>query len=335
MGVPFSIQDPFGLRRAIVPVFRRSPDGSTLGLGTAFSIDGWGGMITADHVVDHSRALHLREIMPNALISADASRSSHSAILLGYGLAFGTVVIPAECWAPIVRIDAIVDRHDDPIAELRGDSPYRIAADVAGLTAALHPKAPAIRSLALDLRWRPSIGEIVFAVGYPELDFKAMRPDEVKEYLSEGMFGVYGAITNIFPIGRDKTRPTPVFEVEADWRSGMSGGPVFNQHGRVIGVVSYSLPPSADSPGMGYAACLGLIPEMPGLIPTVDANNPAHRLGFAVYRSTPWALECVKPTREDAELVRAKLGADYAVAWGAHRLGSDEFITLSEPGLSR
>ena len=33
-------------------------------------------------------------------------------------------------------------------------------------------------------------------------------------------------------------------EVEATWLSGMSGGPVFNEAGEVIGLVSFSLEPS-------------------------------------------------------------------------------------------
>ncbi|MCD6272542.1 MAG: hypothetical protein J7K30_06785 [Deltaproteobacteria bacterium] len=38
---PFPIQDPFGLRKAIVPIFKRDLKGDLLGMGTAFHVDGW------------------------------------------------------------------------------------------------------------------------------------------------------------------------------------------------------------------------------------------------------------------------------------------------------
>lgn len=40
--LPFEVTDPFGLRKAVVPVFRRDPDGRIYGMGTAFHVDGWG-----------------------------------------------------------------------------------------------------------------------------------------------------------------------------------------------------------------------------------------------------------------------------------------------------
>jgi serine protease Do len=55
------------------------------------------------------------------------------------------------------------------------------------------------------------------------------------------MKGAFGRITGYFPSGRGRRNPTPVYQVEANWESGMSGGPVLNQAGEVIGVVSHSL----------------------------------------------------------------------------------------------
>ena len=60
----------------------------------------------------------------------------------------------------------------------------------------------------------------------------------------------------LFPAGRDAVNKTPVFEVEANWPSGMSGGLIFNEAGNVIGVVSRSLAPDDEAPGVGYGACL-------------------------------------------------------------------------------
>ena len=49
---PFLIQDPFGLRKAVVPVFKRSLSGEIYGMGTAFHVDGWGAFLTAYHVIE-------------------------------------------------------------------------------------------------------------------------------------------------------------------------------------------------------------------------------------------------------------------------------------------
>ena len=38
---PFGIVDPFGLRKAVTPVFCREPNGEILGMGSAFHVDGW------------------------------------------------------------------------------------------------------------------------------------------------------------------------------------------------------------------------------------------------------------------------------------------------------
>ncbi|GAA4789468.1 serine protease [Lysobacter hankyongensis] len=326
-GSPFPIHDPFGLRRAIVPVFQRNPDGSALGVGTAFHVDGWGRLLTADHVVDYTRERHLSQIQPDSLIQVDISQSPHAAVLLGYGLAFGTVGIPEACWAPINRIDAIVEESDrDPLEVLRGAQRYHVGPDLAGITAFLDQKAPSLHAVPVDFHWYPEIGETVFAVGYPDLDFRAMDGEEVERYLEEGMFGVYGTITNLFPNGRGRARPTPVFEVEAEWRSGMSGGPVFNRQGHVIGVVSYSLLPSEGEPGRGYATCFSFIPEASHLAPTLDSDNPCCRRGFGVYNPNNWHLADVKPSRAEAEQARIRLGADYIVGWVSHRLGGQDFM---------
>lgn len=331
-GVPFPINDPFGLRRAVVPVFLRNPDGSAVGVGTAFHVDGWGRLLTADHVVDHIRTHHLDQIAPDTLIEVDINRSSHAAVLLGYGVVFGTVGIPSTCWAPIGRVDAIlIERDENPMAALQGKlSPYQIGPDIAGISAVLQPGATPFHTVPVNFQTYPTVGEVVFAVGYPELSFEALNGDEIARYLREGMFGVYGQVTNLCPNGRGRTRASPGFEVEADWPSGMSGGPIFNQRGEVIGVVSSSLPPSDVGPGIGYATSLAMTPNASRLAPTLDSDNPGCRLGFGVYRADPWHLLDVFRSQDDAEYLRGLLPPGYLVGWGRHRLGGDDFV-LSIP----
>lgn len=327
-GVPFPIDDPFGLRRAVVPVFLRNPDGSAVGVGTAFHVDGWGRLLTADHVVHQIRADHLDQIAPDTLLEVDITRSSHAAVLLSYGVVFGTVGIPSACWAPMDRVDAIlIEGDEDPMAALRGkSSPYQIGPDIAGMSAILQPDAPPFHTVPISFQTYPKVGEIVFAVGYPKLGFEVLSGGEIARYLREGMFGVYGEVTNLCPNGRGRTRMSPGFEVEADWPSGMSGGPVFNLRGEVIGVVSSSLPPSEVGPGIGYATSLAMIPNASRLAPTLDIDNPGCRLGFGVFRENPWHLANVFRLQADAEHLRAQLPPGYLVRWGSHRLGGNDFV---------
>lgn len=51
----FLVQDPFGIRRAILPMFAADEQGRLHGMGTAFAADPWGTFLTADHVVDFMR----------------------------------------------------------------------------------------------------------------------------------------------------------------------------------------------------------------------------------------------------------------------------------------
>lgn len=49
-----------------------------------------------------------------------------------------------------------------------------------------------------------------------------------------------GVVTNVFPQGRDERMDAPCLEVNMETIGGMSGGPVFNSDGMLVGVVSSS-----------------------------------------------------------------------------------------------
>lgn len=330
-GVLFQIDDPFGLRRAVLPVFLRNSDGSAVGYGTAFHIDGWGRLLTAEHVVADIRVPYSNQISPDAQIKVDVLRNSHAAVLLGYGLVYGTAGIPDECWAPVQQVQFIIAERDDPMAVLRGNSKkYQIGPDIAGMSIFIQPQSPPLHTVPVKLDTPPTVGERVLAVGYPELAFEALREDEIAQYLREGMFGVYGTVTNLYPNGREKTRPSPGFEVEANWPSGMSGGPVFNARGEVVGIVSSSLQPGDGAPGIGYATSLAMTPDASLLLPTLDSDNPGARLGFGVLCASTWHLAGVFKSKDEADDLRKQLTTSYIVKWGSHRLGENSFMGLDD-----
>jgi serine protease Do len=175
-------------------------------------------------------------------------------------------------------------------------------------------------------------GETVVAVGFPEIEDKILDASTVQHLLSERMYAGYGTVTAAHPTGRDHSNPTPVIEVEADWPGGMSGGPVFNESGEVVGLVSRAIAPEkAGEPGHAWFACFQLIPELVPLLPTIDPNNTAHRLGWAILRSEPWDLLHFCETKDEATKFIESLpnGHQYELRFGSNRLGTDDFIVVN------
>jgi serine protease Do len=327
---PFAIQDPFGLRTAVVPVFRRAPDGRMFGMGTAFHFDGWGGYLTADHVIDFTREkLPKHGLDPQQTAMLNPAVSNHAVLMLGIGAGWGTVGVPNWAMVPVESIGSMTSEDDDPMAALRGTALHKVITDLAFMQVRFAPETrPTPCSLPIRLSgWQPKVGDQVFAVGFPELKCEEVDEIRMRSLISEGMHGAYGEIIGFHPQGRDLANPTPVFEVEADWPSGMSGGPVFNRAGEVVGVVSRSLLPDGDAKGIGYAACLPAIPQMAELLPTADPSNPGWRLGYGVLRKEPWHLAGVCASMEAAQAFATKLGTAYHVRFGSQRIGTDDFMS--------
>lgn len=57
-----------------------------------------------------------------------------------------------------------------------------------------------------------------------------------------------------------------------------------------------------------------------------DAINPGSVKGWGVVRMEPWHFAGLYLTEEAANAIQEKLGDDYKVADGSHRLGSDDFV---------
>lgn len=313
----FLVQDPFRLRKQILPLLTvDKSDGFLTGLGTAFLADPFGTFLTAEHVLkEHVETPELRE-------------SAVAAALFGMGLVYGTVGLRSEFFAPIRAIQ-LWRRAREEQHPLIGPAPSpRIVADAISfhVDATRVPGNTFAPPLPLRLSGaRPQVGDRVMALGYPELT--CLRHDSPDRALifTERMYGAVGTVMSLLPEGRGSTYPWPLIEVEAHWRSGMSGGPVINEAGEVIGLVSFSLEPGDGLPGVGYATDLARV-RIDRLVPTLDSVNPGCFRCYGVFRSAPWHLSGVFPDRSQAEAHRATLGPGYEVRFGTHRFGSDDFL---------
>lgn len=322
----FSFDDPFGVRKAVVPLFWMESNGDLQGLGTAFVIDPWGGLMTADHVIADARLHGLMRRDQNGDFRVNMPADAGLVVLHGYGLVFGTVGLSPAALRLVSRVWSPALPGSDPLAALQGRPDYQ-AIDLAFLTTQT-PSLSAVRNLRLRSKPpQPRLGDVVIAIGYPRIETFKGSQDEARTTISEGMKAAYGRVVQLHPHGRDRSNPTPVFEIEANWPSGMSGGPVFNSEGEVIGVVSRSIAPDTeDGLGTAWATWLQAFPELPDWAPTLDRNESDWRRGWAVVRKQPWHLAGVFDSEETAKEVVQRTGDGYVVSTGAWRLGTDDFV---------
>ena len=111
----------------------------------------------------------------------------------------------------------------------------RVFSDIALVSSTLnsdaHPEYPlmlAPMEVAL-----PLIGDRLWAVGYRHQGLDGDRA-LVTPLVSSGL------VTGAFPFGRGERMVSSCFEVAMETVGGMSGGPVFNSDGRMVGIVSSS-----------------------------------------------------------------------------------------------
>jgi serine protease Do len=135
------------------------------------------------------------------------------------------------------------------------------ALDIATIEADMSVNVP-IETFSLRLkRAVPILAEPLLALGYPSITAEMRLPGKSIVTLSEEMQCAFGRITGHFPWGRGRRNPTSVYQVEANWAPGMSGGPVLNRAGEVIGVVSQSLLSDdiGTRNGIGYASAFAFM----------------------------------------------------------------------------
>ncbi|AXI02437.1 S1 family peptidase [Aquirhabdus parva] len=318
-----------GLRHAIVPVLLKDAN-RLIGMGTAFHVDGWGTFLTADHVIDAARK-HVRPSTNSEEVNFLYEGSDiYPILLLGIrGVVFGRFKIPDKALASVASIHSHLRKRDDPLADLRGEQEFEAVSDIAIMRLADKIPTDMIGTVPIRLSgWNPKIGETVIAFGFPDLKCEPINEERLQYFLSDGMSASYGRIIALHPEGRGNS--TPIIEVEANWPSGMSGGPVFNKDGEVIGIVSRSVGAIDNEKGNGCAVHFELIPWINVLIPSLDKINPGWRLSWAVQNKITKIPEYFFKEKEDAITHQISLGGSYQVVFGSNRIGSNDFIILDD-----
>lgn len=116
---------------------------------------------------------------------------------------------------------------------------------IVGLTYASYLPAENIFNQATISTRLPKIGENLLIAGFRASDYhfnvsQGNNGERVMEYLGNVLCS-NGTVTNRFPTGRDISMlPWPTLEVDCPSFGGMSGGPVFDSNGMLIGLLSSS-----------------------------------------------------------------------------------------------
>src|SRR5205085_1806245 len=118
--------------------------------------------------------------------------------------------------------------------------------------------------------------DVVTGYGFAGLDVDTggegdSRP--IEQYLYQSP----GEVIEVIPIDLKSTMPWPRFRVAAEWPSGMSGGPVLNSQGYVIGIISRGWEGETDS--TATSICDWVVSER--TFPTLDPQSVRRFRAFA------------------------------------------------------
>ncbi|MCB9973554.1 MAG: trypsin-like peptidase domain-containing protein [Rhodospirillales bacterium] len=320
----FWIDDPFGLRSVIIPLFSIDRETQEIsGIGTAFRVDPFGTYLTAYHVLESRETRNF-------------FNSSELGTVFGFfspGMILGRPPIPRDSFVFLHEAATIRGKKESPLLHLPNETVNVF--DCAKLT--FDPCSPKVQQhrgfLPLQVYGGnpPAVGDRVMAVGYPGVMNVRHVPESNLVHFTEGLHGAVGTITEILPQGRNTNRRWPTFVVSSKWPSGISGGPIFNEHGYVIGIVSSSLhDPDVDELTEGYSFWFRPIPAIRDFLSIVDTDNEGWLHVWAVLRQNPWELAGIFAVREQAEAYRDELGGDYEAIFGSNRFGTDDFVYSSQ-----
>ena len=214
-GEKHDLPDFHDLQRMVMPVVSLR-DGEVRCWGTAVCI-GAGWFVTARHVISDLDNDGVEDVF--IIWESDTDLNGHGTDLLGGPLRVRT-------W----------HLHDE--------------VDLAVLTAELPHEAPTeIRKMDWSLRM-PQLGELVTVVGYSHLKGSlSVQPAgrmqlDWERTLSVGVGAVLEQRSERRGIG---LRQSPGFSTDAPALAGMSGGPVIDRHGNLLGFVSSSFEPASGA----------------------------------------------------------------------------------------
>ena len=237
-------------RQCVMPIFGRK-NGEYIPLGTGFIISSGGLMMSARHVIEQAQSFKERRIGDN-----------------------GQYYDHFELYA-VYQTDE--KNTDDPTTYIGGLLPidkawfnesFDICAFAVGIlknnVPVIFPALPLSPSL-------PKVGVNVLGMGYHSstAQITSNTPERLNITYKQESGLTRGRIVEVFPISRDRGMLNfPCFQTDARFEGGMSGGPIINEAGHVVGVICSSLPPTEEDPTyISYGSLIWpvLLTEVQGL----------------------------------------------------------------------
>lgn len=138
-----------------------------------------------------------------------------------------------------------------------------------------HTRTP-MTCLPVALDRMPEVGEVVTGYGFAGLDVSGDGEGDDRP-MTQYLYQSAGRVIEVTPADPASSMPWPRFRVAAEWPSGMSGGPVVNADGNVVGVISRGWTEEADSTATHFAGW----DISRRTFPTIDPSGVRRFRGFA------------------------------------------------------
>jgi serine protease Do len=122
----------------------------------------------------------------------------------------------------------------------------------------------------------------------------------------EEMRGSIGRIVSVDRTWDQSKKIWPTITVDVRWRGGMSGGPVFNESGEVVGIVSRGVDTDDEALAFSTALWLEPLPYSESIYGPIDPRNPGWIVGWGTCNAT--STVDLFQTREEAEAFVSKPG---------------------------
>jgi trypsin-like peptidase len=266
---PIVNQDP-RMRAMVMPLFKfdpNAPEERPFGLGTTFRIDPWGTCATAFHVIEDmlvaaGEKLALRDNVRVVALEIEE-------ILLG------APPLPENAWRTFMGFSAACEITKPPL--LHEKPQIRNVTELANVTISRSTRPTPMPFLPVALGGKvPSVGDVVTGYGFAGLDLDTEGEGDERP-MEQYLFESSGEITEVIPCDPQSSMPWPRLRVSAEWPGGMSGGPVLNSHGNVIGIISRGWTGEPDSTATHFSGW----PVSAATFPTIDPVEAGRYRGFA------------------------------------------------------
>ena len=290
----FLIQDPFGLRRAVTPFFAfdlqdgmlaEPRTGAAEGIGTSFYVTPFGHQLSAMHVTTdflNARKASIRLGPEKTLLEL---KGTWIGIYHDPGLVYGM----AKAGELLVANDFTlfpVDQTKKPSAIFSTADQLNYIEPSIDLTGwnicGLGDRKTTYLPIRVGCPASIAEGDRVLAVGYPSVRSWRRHPGAPMVTYQEEMRGSIGRVLKVDHAWDQERKIWPTITVDANWKGGMSGGPVFNENGEVVGIVSRGVDSGDDVRPWSSALWLEALPFREDIYGSIEPRNPGWIVGWGV-----------------------------------------------------